>query len=114
MTQLKGRIDNESSNGELETYMHFLVDSEIENGRHRVFNFTMEFLDAHNLSRKLDTVFQKLKSAAKLKITFGFVLKILENGTCRRYHARENNFLMGRSRLCGNQRRFGETEKYAE
>ena len=47
----------------------------METGRHRVFNFAMELLDALFLSQKLDTVFEKLNCAEKLNVAFGLLLK---------------------------------------
>ena len=85
LTQLLRRIDDESLEEELATRKHFVLDSELENGRHRVFHFAMEILDAHILSQKLDTVLKVLKCAANLNFAFGFVLKNIELGTCRYY-----------------------------
>ena len=90
-------------NQELETCKHFLVDSEIDNGRHRVFNCAREILDAHTLSHKVDTVFEKLKCAAKLNLSLGFVLKNSEDGTCRYYYAHENNTMMEQSKLAATK-----------
>ena len=61
----------------------------MENGRHQVFNFGMDILEANTLSQKLDTVFEKLKCAEKLKVAFGFVLKNVEDGTRRYYYGHE-------------------------
>ena len=83
VTQLVGKIDDESSEEELETCKHFFVDSEMEKRRYRVFNFAMDILNAHTLSQKVDTVFKKLEYAAKLNVPFGFVLKNVENGIFR-------------------------------
>ena len=47
----------------------------------------MDILDAHTSSQKLDTVFEKLKCAAKMNVAFGFVLKNIEDGSCRYYYA---------------------------
>ena len=99
VTKLVGPIDDESLKEELQTCTHFLVDSELENGRHIVVIFAMEILDAHILSQKLDTVFEKLKCAAKWNVAFGFVLKNVEEGTCRYNYAHENNTEMERSKL---------------
>ena len=99
VTQLVGEIDNECFKEELETCKHFLVDSRMENGRHRVFNVAMEILYANTLSQELDTMFEKLKCAANLNIVFGFVLNNVEDGTCRYYYAHEKNTLMKRSKL---------------
>ena len=96
MTQLMGAIDDESLKKELERREHFPVASELENGRHRVLNFAMDILDGHTLGQKINTVFEKLKCAAKWNVTFGFVLKILENGTGQYYYGNENNSLMER------------------
>ena len=92
VTQLVGPIDDESLNEELATRKKFLVDSELENGRHRVFNSAMGTLDARTLSTKLDTVFEKLKYAAKVNVAFGFLLKNREDGTCWCYCAHEKNY----------------------
>ena len=64
-----------------------------------VFIFAMNILHAHTLSQKLDTVFDKLKCAAKLNVAFGFVLKNVDDGTCRYFYAHEKNTLMERSKL---------------
>ena len=77
-------------------FKHFVVDSEMENGGHREFSFAMEILVALNVNKKLDTVFKKLKCAAKLNFAFGIVLKKVEHGTCRQYYAHKNNTLKKR------------------
>ena len=64
-----------------------LVDSEMENGRHKVYNVAMDTLDTENLLEKLDVVFDGLKSAAKLNKAFSFVHKNVEDGSCRYYCA---------------------------
>ena len=48
-----------------------------------VVNFAMDTLDPKILWKKQDIVFDSLICAAKLKVKFKFVLKIVENGTCR-------------------------------
>ena len=47
---------------------HFLTDTEIENGRHNLFNFLRSKLDLNLVDEKLDQVFEKLDSAAKINI----------------------------------------------
>ena len=79
-------IWNADDNGlkeELEAWKHFLVDSKMENGRHRFYNFAMDILDAKYLLEKLDVVFDSLKCAANLDVAFAFVLKNVEDGNCR-------------------------------
>ena len=84
---------------ELQACQHFLVDSELEKGRHRVFNFAMSTFDNSLIKKKLDFVFNGLKCAAKNNPAFGFVLKNIEDGSCRYFYAHENNTLMERSKL---------------
>ena len=38
-------VDDQSLGEELESCKHFLTDTEMENGRHRVFNFAMSSFD---------------------------------------------------------------------
>ena len=61
-----GDVDDESLGEELESCKHFLTDTELENGRHRVFNFAMSSFVMSLLNDKLDYVFKELKCAAKL------------------------------------------------
>ena len=114
VTQLVGVIDNKSTTDELRTCEHFFVDSEMENRRHRVVNFAMNILDGHTLTQKLVRVIDKLKCAAKLNVSFGFVLKNVEDGTCRYYYAHENKHFDGMFKVCVDQRRFGENQEFFE
>ena len=57
---------------ELQACQHFLVDSELEKGRHRVFNFAMSTFDNSLINQKLALVFKGLECAAKLNLAFGF------------------------------------------
>ena len=84
---------------ELQACQHFLVDSELEKGRHRVFNFTMSTFDNSLIIKKLDLVFKVLECAAKVNLAFGFALKNVKDASCRYFYAHENNTLMERSKL---------------
>ena len=86
---------------ELQACQHFLVDSELQKGRHRVFNFAMSTFDNSLINMKLDLVFKGLECAAKVNLAFGFVLKNVQDGSCRHFYAHENNTLtlMERSKL---------------
>ena len=83
VTQLVENVDDISLKEDLETCKHFFVDSEIEKGRHRVYNFAMDTLEPKNPLEKLYVVFDSLKCASKLNVAFGFVLKDTEDGSCR-------------------------------
>ena len=98
-----GDIDDQSLREELESCKHFLTDTEMENGRHRVFNFSMSSFDMPLLNDKLDYVFKELKCAAKVNLAFGSVLKNVEDGSSRFFYAHENNTVMERSKLVCTQ-----------
>ena len=98
-----GDVDDQSLGEELESCKHFLTDTEMENGRHRVFNFAMSSFDMSLLNDKLDYVFKELKYAAKINLAFGFVFKTFEDGSCRYFYAHENNTVMERSKLVCTQ-----------
>ena len=44
-----GDVDDKSLKEELETCKHFLFEREMENGKHRVYNFAMGTLDPEYL-----------------------------------------------------------------
>ena len=98
-----GAVDDQSLREELESCKHFLTDTEMENGRHRVFNFVMSYFDISLLNDKLDYVFKELKWAAKTNLTLGFVLKKIEDGMCRFFYAHENNTIMERAKFVCTQ-----------
>ena len=82
---------------ERQACQHFLVDSELEKGRHRVFTLAMSTFDNFLINEKLDLVFTGLKCAAKVNLAFGFVLENVEDGWRSFFYAHENNTLMERS-----------------
>ena len=98
-----GHVNDQSSREKLESCKHFLTDTEIENGRHRVFNFAMSSFDMSVLNDKLDYVFKQLKYAAKVNLAFGFVLKNIEDGMYRYFYAHENKTIKGGRNLCVNK-----------
>ena len=98
-----GDVDDQSLREEMESCKHFLTDTEMENGRHRVFNFAMSSFDMSLLNDKLDYVFKELKSSAKVNLAFSFVLKFIEDGLCRYFYAHENNTIMEKTKLVCTQ-----------
>ena len=91
---ISGDVDDQSLREELEPCKHFLTDTELENGRLRIFDFAMLSFDVSLLNDKLDYVFKEMKCAAKGNLAFGFVLKNIEDGLCRFFYAHENNTIM--------------------
>ena len=98
-----GHVDDQSLREELESCLHFLRDTEMENGRQRVFNFAMSSFDMTLLNDKLDYVFRELKCAAKVNLEFGFVLKNVGDRSSRYFYAHENNTVMERSKFVCTQ-----------
>ena len=96
-------VDDQSLREELHSCTHFLVDSEIQKGRHRVFNFAINNLKAQIIEEKMDRVLDKVKSVAKLNLALGFNLKNIEDGKLRYFYAHENNTLLEQSKLVSNK-----------
>ena len=92
-------VEDHSLREELCSCQHFLVESELERVRHKVFNYAVETLNETIMNEKLDHFFSNLKCAAKVNLAFGFILKNIEDGGFRYFYARENNTLLDRSKL---------------
>ena len=100
---IEGDVDDQSLREELESCKHFLTDTELENGRHRVLNFAMSSFNISLLNDKLDCVIEELKCASKVNLAFGFVLKNIEDAMCRYFYAHGNNIFMERPKLVCTQ-----------
>ena len=94
-----GDVEDQRLREELRSCQHFLVDSELERARHKVFNYAVETLKETIVNEKLDHFFNNLKCAAKVNLAFGFILKNIEDGGFRYFYAHENNTLLDRSKL---------------
>ena len=98
-----GDVEDQSLREELHSCKHFLVYSEIQRGRHSVFNFAVNNLTAQVIEEKLDSVLDKLKCVVKLNLALGFILKNIEDGKFRYFYAHENNTLLEQSKLVSNK-----------
>ena len=94
MQSLADDGDDKSLEGKLQSCRHFLVDSEIQKRRHRVFNFVVNNLTDQVIEEKLDRVLDKLKCAEKLKLALGFIRKDIEDRKFRYFCAHENNTVL--------------------
>ena len=88
-----GDVEDHRLREELRSCQHFLVDSELERARHKVFIYALETLSMTIVNEKLDN----LKCAAKVNLAFGFILKNLEDRRFRFFYAHKNNTLLDRS-----------------
>ena len=98
-----GYVDDQSLREELQSCRHFLVDSEIQKGRHSVFSFAVNKLTAQVIEEKLDRVLDKLKCVPKLNLALGFILKNIEDGNFRYFNAHDNNTLLEQSIFVSNK-----------
>ena len=106
-----GDVDDQSLREELQSCRQFLVDSELQKGRHSVFNFAVNNLTAQVVEEKLDRVLDKLKCVAKLNLALGFILKNIEDGKLRYFYAHENNTLLEQSKLVSNKDDMAELKE---
>ena len=68
LEHIVGGFEDHSLREELRSCQHFLVHSELERTRHKVFNFTVETLNETIENEKLDHFFNNLKYAAKVNL----------------------------------------------
>ena len=94
-----GDVEDQRLREELRSCQHFLVDSELERTRHKVFNYAVESLNETIVNEKLDHFFNNLKCAARVNLAFGFIPKNIEDAGFRSFYAHENNTLRDRSKL---------------
>ena len=98
MQSLADAGDDKNLEEELQSCRYFLVDSEIQKGRHSAFNFVVNNLTAQVIEEKLDRVLDNLKCATKPNLALGFILKIIEYGKFRYFYAHETNTLLEQSK----------------
>ena len=92
-------VEDHSLREVMRSCRNFLVDSEFEWARHKVFNYAVEILNETIVNEQLHHFFNNLKCAAKANLTFGFILKNRKDGGFRYFYAHENNTLLDRSKL---------------
>ena len=111
VVDIVGDVDDQSLREELQSCRHFLVDSEIQKGRHSVFNFVVNNPTAQVTEEKLGLILDKLKCVAKLNLALGFILKNVEDGKFRYFYALENNTLLEQSKLVSNKGDMAKLKK---
>ena len=94
-----GDVEDHRLREELRSCQHFLVDSQLERARHKVFSYARETRNEIIVNEKLDHFFNTLKCAAKVNLVFGFKLINIEDGGFRYFYAHENNTLLDRSKF---------------
>ena len=74
LEHIVGDVEDHRLREELRSCQHFLVDSERERARHKVFNYAEETFNETIVNEKLDHFFNILKCASKSELGFGFIL----------------------------------------
>ena len=82
-----GDVEDHNWREELRSCQHFLVDSELERARHKVFNYAVETLNETIVNQKPHRFFNNLKYAAEVNLAFGFILKNIQDGGFRYFYA---------------------------
>ena len=80
MADLKKIVEEEGEDGEKKEggdCQHFLVDTEMKNGRHEVFIFQISKLDPKVINEKIEEVFTSWILPLKLTLLWGLFFKIL-------------------------------------
>ena len=67
LSTVKADLVDDQLREELNACQHFLSDIEMENGRHKVYNFRVAELDSQIINVKLDKVFESLKCVVKIR-----------------------------------------------
>ena len=75
----------------------------MENGRPKIFNIQLSKLDSKIINEKLEDVFNKLASAAKINIAVDFLLRNIETGEYQFLYAHENNTLFKKSHFLSSK-----------
>ena len=81
LSRILGELENYSLHQDTKTCTHILNDPNLENGRSKVFNFSVESPNQHFYIDKLHLVFISLRFEPTMNVFSGFVLKKLEDGS---------------------------------
>ena len=112
MEHIVGDVEDHRLREELRYCQHFLVDSEFERTRHKVFSCAVETLNETVVIEKLDHFFNNMKCAARVNLVVGFFVKSIEDGGFRYFNAHENNTLLDRSKLVSTHDDLANLRKF--
>ena len=65
-----GDVEDHRLREELRSCQHFLVDSELERAKHKLFNYAVETLNGTIVNDKLDLFFQQFEMCSKSESGF--------------------------------------------
>ena len=96
----------------LRSFQHFLVESDHDCARNKVFSLGIDDLNARLVEEKFDPFFHNLKCAAKVNLAFAFIFKYIEDWGFRYFYAHENNTLLDRSNLVCTRHDMAKLKDY--
>ena len=70
LEHIVGDVEDHSLREELRSCQHFLVDSELERARHKVFNYAVETHNETIVNEKFDHFFQQFEMCSKSESGF--------------------------------------------
>ena len=74
-----GYVEAHRLREELRFCQNFLVESDLERARHKVFNYVVESRNETIVNEKVDHFLNHLKCSAKVNLALGFILKSIED-----------------------------------
>ena len=105
--------NNEQLQQELSACHYFFDNTEMENWRHRVFNFKLSKLDPSEMNKKLKEVFEKRNCAAKIDLSLGYITKC-GHRRLPRFYAHENNTVFEKTNLLCSKRQIVSLQERLE
>ena len=99
LDDINSEIYDSNLREELRSSQPFLVDSELERARHKVFNYAVKSFNKAIVNEELDHFFNIWKLAVKVNSAFMLILKKIDNWGSRYVYAQENNTLLDWSKI---------------
>ena len=89
-----GDVEDHRLREVLRSCKHFLVYSEPEGARLKVFNYAVKNLNERIANQNFDHLFNNLKCELKVNLAYGFISRNIEDGGFRYFYAHEKNTLL--------------------
>ena len=98
--EIINKVDDMNLKEELRSCHHFLVESELEQARHKMFKYAMKNLDATIVDESLDHFFNNLKYTTKMNlVVVSFCFENIEVGRFRFFYEHQSKILLDGSKL---------------
>ena len=106
-------VDDANLKDELRSRQHLFVDSEFEQGRHKVLKYAIESLNVKIVDENLDHLFSSIKSGAIMN-SFWIHFKNYGRGWSQKFSRTRKQYPAGSIRTCVHQGRPGKAKGYSE